>query len=167
MLCVPVQSKVDVSSVALNHHSVPVIVIQEAAGGDGGVTQDGAILVTACNEEQLYIRSCSTQCQHLAFPSLLNQFMLVWPTQIYLQQQLRLAQLEGDVVSLLAFSMEDHTIALWGLEPQRYHVLDDLHLFHLHRRQRSRELCTRSQQSGRLIICLKVYERVGSVKLSS
>lgn len=112
MLRVPVQSEVDVSPVALNHHSVPVTVIQEAAGGDGGVTQDGAILVTACNEGPRYIRSCSTQRQHVAFPSLLNQFMLVRPTQIYLQQQLRLAQLEGDVVSLLAFSVENHTVAL-------------------------------------------------------
>lgn len=68
MLCVPVQSEVDVSSVALNHHSVPVTVIQEAAGGDGGVTQDGAILVTACSEERLYVRSCSTPRQHFGFP---------------------------------------------------------------------------------------------------
>lgn len=51
MLHVPVQGKVDVPSVALDHHSVPVIVIQEAASGDGGVTQDRAILVTAYNEE--------------------------------------------------------------------------------------------------------------------
>lgn len=58
---------------------------------------------------------------------------LVRLTQIYLQQQLRFAQFEGDVVSLLAFPVENHTIALRGLEPQRYHVLDDLHLFHLHK----------------------------------
>lgn len=51
MLRVPVQGEVDVPSVALNHHRVPVIVIQEAASSDGGVTQDGAILVTAWNEE--------------------------------------------------------------------------------------------------------------------
>lgn len=51
MLCVPVQGEVDISSVALDHHRVPVIVIQEAASSDGGVTQDGAILVTAWNEE--------------------------------------------------------------------------------------------------------------------
>lgn len=63
---------------------------------------------------------------------------LMWPTQIYLQQQLCLAQLEGDVVSLLAFPMENHAIALRGLEPQCDHVLDDLHLFHLHKQERIR-----------------------------
>lgn len=76
--------------------------------------------------------------------------MLVWPTQVYLQQQLCLVQLQGDVVSLLAFPMQNHTIALRGLEPQRDHVFDDLHLLHLHRRE-----------SLRLIIRLKVRERAG------
>lgn len=52
MLRVPVQGEVDVPSVALNHHRVPVIVIQETASSNGGVTHDGAILVTACNEER-------------------------------------------------------------------------------------------------------------------
>lgn len=51
MLHVPVQGEVDIPSVALDHHRVPVIVIQETASRDGGMTQDGAILVTACNEE--------------------------------------------------------------------------------------------------------------------
>lgn len=51
MLHVPVQGEVDIPSVALDHHRVPVIVIQETASRDGGMAQDGAILVTACNEE--------------------------------------------------------------------------------------------------------------------
>lgn len=53
MLCMPVQGEVDVPSVALDHHGVPVVVVQEAASGDGGVTQDGAVLVAACDEEWL------------------------------------------------------------------------------------------------------------------
>lgn len=64
MLCVPVQREVDISSVAFNHHSVPVTVIQEAASGDGGVTHDGAILVTACNDEWLQIRSYTIKHKH-------------------------------------------------------------------------------------------------------
>lgn len=144
MLRVPVQGEVDIPSVALDHHRVPVIVIQEAASSDGGVTQDGAILVTAWNEEWPEMRTpawtvfywdntnrldlvCSVVCVCI----------LVWPTQIYLQLQLRLAQLQGDVVSLLAFPMENHAIAVRSLEPQRDHVLDDLHLFHLHKRERT------------------------------
>lgn len=47
VLSVSVQGEVDVAAVALDHHRVPVIVIQEAAGGHGSMTQDRAILVTA------------------------------------------------------------------------------------------------------------------------
>lgn len=49
VLSVSVHGEVDITTVALNHHWVPVIVIQEAASGHRGVTQDGAVLVTACN----------------------------------------------------------------------------------------------------------------------
>lgn len=49
VLSVSVQGEVDVTTVALNHDRVPVIVIQEAAGGHRSMTQDRAILVTACN----------------------------------------------------------------------------------------------------------------------
>lgn len=46
MLSVSVQCEVDVATIAFNHHWVPVIVIQEAAGSYGGMAQDGTILVT-------------------------------------------------------------------------------------------------------------------------
>lgn len=49
VLRVPVQGEVDVASVALDHHRVPVVVVQQAARGHGGVAQDGAVLVAACN----------------------------------------------------------------------------------------------------------------------
>lgn len=49
VLSVSVQGEVDITTVALNYRRVPVIVIQEAAGGHGGMTHDGAILITACN----------------------------------------------------------------------------------------------------------------------
>lgn len=38
--------------------------------------------------------------------------MHMLPTQVYLQQQLGLAKLQGDVVSLLALPMENHTLTL-------------------------------------------------------
>lgn len=38
--------------------------------------------------------------------------MLVMPTEVDLQQQLCLAQLQGDVVALLALPMENHSVAL-------------------------------------------------------
>lgn len=59
--------------------------------------------------------------------------MLGLPTEVYLQQQLRLAKLQGDVVPLLALPVENHSVALRRFEPQRNHVLNDLHLLHLHR----------------------------------
>lgn len=49
VLGVSVQGEVDITTVAFDHHRVPVIVIQEAAGGHRGMTQDRAILITACN----------------------------------------------------------------------------------------------------------------------
>lgn len=61
--------------------------------------------------------------------------MLVIPTEVDLQQQLCLAQLQRDVVALLALPMENHSVALWCLKPQRDHVLNDLHLFHLPQRR--------------------------------
>lgn len=48
VLSVTVQGEVDIATVALNHHGVPMVVVQQAASGHRGVTQDGAILVTAC-----------------------------------------------------------------------------------------------------------------------
>lgn len=48
VLCVSVQGEVDVAAIALDHHRVPVVVIQQASCGHGGVAQDGAILVTSC-----------------------------------------------------------------------------------------------------------------------
>lgn len=59
--------------------------------------------------------------------------MLGLPTEVYLQQQLCLAKLQGDVVPLLALPMENHSVALRRFEPERNHVLNDLHLLHLHR----------------------------------
>lgn len=59
--------------------------------------------------------------------------MLGLPTEVYLQQQLCLAKLQGDVVPLLALPMENHSVALRCFEPQRNHVFNDLHLLHLHR----------------------------------
>lgn len=52
VLSVSVQGEVDVSAVAFDHHRVPVVVVQQAAAGDGGVTQDGAVLVAACNPRE-------------------------------------------------------------------------------------------------------------------
>lgn len=49
MLSVSVQGEVNITTVALNDHWVPVIVIQQAAGGHRGVTHDGAVLIAACN----------------------------------------------------------------------------------------------------------------------
>lgn len=49
MLSVSVQGEVDITTVALNDHRVPVIVIQQAAGGHRGVTHDRAVLIAACN----------------------------------------------------------------------------------------------------------------------
>lgn len=57
--------------------------------------------------------------------------MVVTPTKVDLQLQLCLAQLQGDVVALLALAVENHPVALRRLKPQRDHVLNDLHLFHL------------------------------------
>lgn len=48
VLGVSVQGEVDVAAVALDHHRVPVVVVQQAAGGHGGVAQDGAVLITSC-----------------------------------------------------------------------------------------------------------------------
>lgn len=48
VLRVSVQGEVDVAAVALDHHRVPMVVIQQASGGHGGVAQDGAILITSC-----------------------------------------------------------------------------------------------------------------------
>lgn len=59
--------------------------------------------------------------------------LLGLPTEVYLQQQLCLAKLQGDVIPLLALPMENHSVALRRFEPQRNHVLNDLHLLHLHR----------------------------------
>lgn len=50
VLSVSIQGEVDIATVALNHHYVPVVVIQETASGHGGVPQDGAVLVTACKK---------------------------------------------------------------------------------------------------------------------
>lgn len=47
VLSVSVQGEVDVAAVALDDHRVPMIVIQQAAGGHGGVTQDGAVLIAS------------------------------------------------------------------------------------------------------------------------
>lgn len=55
VLSVSVQSEVDVPTVALNHHRVPVIVIQEAASGHRGMTQDRAVLIAACDHITHYI----------------------------------------------------------------------------------------------------------------
>lgn len=49
VLGVSVQGEVDVTTVALNYHRVPVIVIQETASGHRGMTQDRAILIAACS----------------------------------------------------------------------------------------------------------------------
>lgn len=57
--------------------------------------------------------------------------MLVLLTQVYLQQQLCLAELQGDVITLLALPMQNYTITLRRLEPQCNHVLNDLHLLYL------------------------------------
>lgn len=48
VLSVTVQGEVDIPPVAFDHHRVPVIVIQEAAGGHRGMPQDRSILITAC-----------------------------------------------------------------------------------------------------------------------
>lgn len=50
VLRVSVQGEVNVAAVAFDDHRVPVIVVQEAAGGHGGMAEDGAILVTTCNK---------------------------------------------------------------------------------------------------------------------
>lgn len=47
VLCVSVQCEVDVAAVALDHHRVPVVVVQQTPGGHGSVAQDGAILITS------------------------------------------------------------------------------------------------------------------------
>lgn len=58
-------------------------------------------------------------------------FVCVFLTQVYLQQQLGSVQLQCNVVSLLSFSVENHSVAFWRLKPQSNHILDDLHLLHL------------------------------------
>lgn len=50
VLRVPVQRVVDVTSVALDDHRVPVVVVQEAAARHRRVTEDGAVLVAAYGE---------------------------------------------------------------------------------------------------------------------
>lgn len=45
-VCVLVQSEVDIPTIALNHYTVPVVVIKETAAGHCCVALDGAILIT-------------------------------------------------------------------------------------------------------------------------
>lgn len=49
VLSMSVQCEVHITTVALDYHRVPVIVIQEATRCHRCMTQDGAILITACN----------------------------------------------------------------------------------------------------------------------
>ncbi|KAK0140527.1 hypothetical protein N1851_022496 [Merluccius polli] len=96
VLSVRVQGEVDIAAEAFDDHRVPVVVVQQAAAGHGGVAQDGAILVTACQGE----RATRTY------------------TQVDLQQQLGLVELQGDVIPLLALAVQDHPLALRRLELQ-------------------------------------------------
>lgn len=52
VLRVLIQGEVDVSPVALDHHRVPVMIVQQAAAAHRRVTQDGAVLVAACISKQ-------------------------------------------------------------------------------------------------------------------
>lgn len=56
VLSVSVQGEVHIATVAFNHYWVPVIVIQEAPCGHRGMTQDRAILITACNKHSISLK---------------------------------------------------------------------------------------------------------------
>lgn len=48
MLSMLIQSKIDISPVALNYYRMPMMVVQKTAAGHRRMAQDGAVLITAC-----------------------------------------------------------------------------------------------------------------------
>lgn len=48
VLSMLIESKIDISPVALNYYRMPMMVVQKTAAGHRCMAQDGAILITAC-----------------------------------------------------------------------------------------------------------------------